>query len=122
MDRAKIPLVSTYQIIFSSKTHDSFNFEFISTNSASISKLYLILSRRFQIMGIAKRGGHRLKAIYVNFSEFNINFFIKHTVSVSDKLTEIKKPPENLFASTPRDTKHQLTRPFAIVSNNSPIG
>ena len=51
-------------------------------------------------MGIAKRGGHRLKAIYLNLSELNIKFFIEHTRSFADKLTEIKKPPENLFISS----------------------
>ena len=48
-------------------------------------------------MGITKRGGHRLKAIYLNLSELNIKFSIKHSKSVADKLTEIKKPPEKLF-------------------------
>ena len=30
-------------------------------------------------MGIAKRDGHCLKAIYLNLSELNIKFFIKHS-------------------------------------------
>ena len=51
-------------------------------------------------MGIAKRSGHRLKAIYMNLSESNVKIFIKRTRSVAEKLTETKKPPENLFIST----------------------
>ena len=47
-------------------------------------------------MGIAKRGGHCSKAIYLNLSELNIKFLIKHSRSVAGKLIEIKKPPENL--------------------------
>ena len=30
-------------------------------------------------MGIVKRGGHCSKAIYLNLSELNINFLIKHS-------------------------------------------
>ena len=54
-------------------------------------------------MGIAKRGGHCLKAIYLNLSELNITFLIKHWRSVAGKLIEIKKPPEDLFLG-PRET------------------
>ena len=55
------------------------------------------------MMGIAKRGGHGLKATYLNLSELNIKFLIKHSRSVAGKLNEIKKPPEDLFTS-PRGT------------------
>ena len=118
-------------------------------------------------MGIVKRGGHCSKAIYLNLSELNINFLIKHSTvfqfstkttlnwgggggreggkktikkkkktyeitsgsnyfvencrSVAGKLIEIKKPPENLFHKPPKNIKHQLTRPFAMASNNSLI-
>ena len=44
-------------------------------------------TRWFQIMGIAKRGGHYFKAIYLNLSELNIKFLIKHSRSVVGKLT-----------------------------------
>ena len=57
----------------------------------------------FQIMGIAKRGGHCLKAIYLNLSELNVKVFIKHSRSVAGKLIEMRKPPENLFIN-PRAT------------------
>ena len=70
------------------------------------------------MMGIVKRGGHCLKAIYLNLSELNTKFFIKHSRSVAGKLIEIRKP----FHKPPRDIKHQLTRPFAIASNNARIG
>ena len=70
---------------------------------SNLGYIFPLDTRCFQIMGIDKRGGHRLKAIYLNLSELNIKFFIKHTRSVADKLIEIKKPPENLFIS-PRGT------------------
>ena len=60
-------------------------------------------------MGIAKSGGNCLKAIYLNLSELNIKFFIKHSRSVASKLIEIGKPPENLFI-------------IVIASTNSLIG
>ena len=50
-------------------------------------------TRWFQIMGIAKRGGHCLTG------ELNIKIFIKYLRSASDKLIETKKPSENLFIS-----------------------
>ena len=62
-----------------------------------------VFPRWFQIMGIAKRCGRCLKAIYLNWSELNIKFLIKHSRSVAGKLIEMKKPPENLFIS-PRGT------------------
>ena len=49
--------------------------------------------------GIDKRGGHCLKAIYLNLSELNFKIFIKRSRSVACKLIETKKPPENLFIS-----------------------
>ena len=73
-------------------------------------------------MGIAKRGGHRLKAINLNLSDLNIKLFIKQKRLVADKVTEIKKPPENPFHKPLRDIKCQLTSPFAIASNNSHDG
>ena len=44
MNRAKVPLVSAYQIILSSQAHSLFNFELISTNLISISKLKFFVS------------------------------------------------------------------------------
>ena len=38
-------------------------------------------------MGIAKRGGQCLKAIYLNYSELNIKFFGKRSRLVASKLT-----------------------------------
>ena len=73
-------------------------------------------------MGIAKRGRHYLKAIYLNLSELKIEFFIKNVMSVAGKLIEIKKTTRKPFHKPLRDTKHQLTRPFAMASNNSLIG
>ena len=58
-----------------------------------------VLSRGFQIKGIAKRGGHCSKAIYLNLNELNIKFLIKRSRSVAGKLLEIKKPPKNLVIS-----------------------
>ena len=72
-------------------------------------------------MGIAKGGGHCLKAIYLNLSELNIKFLIKHSRSVTGKLIEIKKPPES-FSINPKGIKHRLTPPFAIAFNNALIG
>ena len=46
---------------------------------------------------------HCSKAIYLNLSELNTKFLIKHLRSVAGKLIEIKKPPENLVIS-PRET------------------
>ena len=57
-------------------------------------------SRCLLIMGIAKRGGHCLKAFYLNLRELNIKFFIKHSRSVAGKVIENKKPPEKVFITS----------------------
>ena len=54
--------------------------------------------------GIAKRSRHCLKAIYLNLSELNINFLIKHLRSIAGKLIEIKKPPKT-FSKAPKGHK-----------------
>ena len=73
-------------------------------------------------MGIAKRGGHYLDAIYLNLSELNIRFRIKHSMTVTGKLIEIKKITRKPFHQPTRNIKHQVTRPFATNSSNACIG
>ena len=71
-------------------------------------------------MGISKRGGHSLNAIYLILGEVSINFFFKHTRSVANKLTEIKKPPENLFISPVRHKTSEVIRNvnnFAVLAS-----
>ena len=51
--------------------------------------------------GSRQKRRHCLKAIYLNLSELNISFFIKHSRSVTGKLIEIKKLPENLSINPP---------------------
>ena len=50
-------------------------------------------------MGIATRGGHCSEAIYLNLSELNIKFLVKHLSLVAGKVIEINKLPENLVIS-----------------------
>ena len=50
-------------------------------------------------MGIAKRGGHCVKAIYLNLSELNIEFLIKHSSSLVNKAVWLIKLTFNIIFS-----------------------
>ena len=61
-------------------------------------QMFLYTSRWFQIMGIAKRGGHYLTGIHWNVSQMS-KIFIKFLRSVPNKLIETKKVSKKLFIS-----------------------
>ena len=55
-------------------------------------------------MRIAKRGGHCLKAIYLNLSELNIRFLIKHSGSVAGKFRSRNHQKASLQAPEEHET------------------
>ena len=73
--------------------------------------------------GNPQMGRTLFQVICLNLSELNDKFLIEYLRLAVGKLSGIKKPPENLFMwKPPREIKHQVTRPFAIASNNGRIG
>ena len=64
-------------------------------------------------MGIAKGGGHCLKAIYLSLSQSDINQAFEIS---SEKTDRNQSTIRKAFYKPLRDIKHQLTPPFAIAS------
>ena len=54
--------------------------------------------------------------------DLKYQILINYSRSVAGKLIEIKKTTRKPFHKPPSDIKDQLTRPFAIASNNTRIG
>ena len=90
----------------------------------------LKVSSWFKIMGIANRGGNCSKAIYLNLSELNIKFLIKHSRSVAwDQETTGKpfqKPPRDMKTSTNSSVRHCLQQRtywlewYLVIARKSP--